>query len=71
MFMLILMIKMIQKDNDIFTTSQGFRFYYHPYYKDNDTTKELLPGGWMEQCNTLINPNYKYKDWLFLQNIHQ
>eukprot|EP01084_Bolivina_argentea_P077179 139910_1 len=44
----------------------GVRFFYHQYYKTNQTKKEQVPGAFSDMIdygNTFINPSYRYCDW--------
>eukprot|EP01083_Nonionella_stella_P311323 1109703_1 len=53
------------KHNQYTPYSFGVRFYYHKYYKNNNTTNEMLPGarGMPEQGNMHINTSYSYSSW--------
>eukprot|EP01083_Nonionella_stella_P251190 866918_1 len=43
--------------------SFGVRFYYHKYYKNNDTKTEMLPDDMVERGNGHINTSYSYSSW--------
>eukprot|EP01084_Bolivina_argentea_P206397 352413_1 len=44
--------------------SFGIRFYYHDYYKNNQTKEEILPGtDMMDRGNHSIKPFYTYSSW--------
>eukprot|EP01083_Nonionella_stella_P045222 121539_1 len=53
------------KHNQYTPYSFGVRFYYHKYYKNNNTKQERLPGarGMPEQGNMHINTSYSYSSW--------
>eukprot|EP01084_Bolivina_argentea_P006060 11455_1 len=44
----------------------GFKFYYHQYYKHKDVTTEYIPGaprGAFDSGNVWVNPNYTFQEW--------
>ena len=45
--------------------SFGFRYFYHEYYRNNITEREIIPGtqGMSEHGNTDIALNYRFCDW--------
>eukprot|EP01084_Bolivina_argentea_P219393 372113_1 len=51
-------------DNIYGNYSFGIRYYYHKYYKNNNTKREKIPGtSNTDGGNTHINHSYTYGDW--------
>eukprot|EP01083_Nonionella_stella_P045223 121544_1 len=53
------------KENSYSPYSFGVRFYYHDYYKNNDTKWEIVPGNKdaYDYGNRHINASYSYASW--------
>eukprot|EP01083_Nonionella_stella_P296671 1007760_1 len=53
------------KHNHYTSYSFGVRFYYHKYYKNNNTKQEILPGTRdnIESGNNHIDASYSYASW--------
>ena len=52
--------------------SSGIRFFYHPYYKNNQARNERIPGysSMVEYGNSMIDPSYTFGYWYVAPKYH-